>query len=67
MGAGFKKKRILKSWDKFEVPKFFTKAKTVFSDPYYLDKNLSYNETSKIIENFEKQLNDLQIKAADFN
>jgi len=67
VGIGYKKKKILNSWDKFEVPKFFTKAKAVFSEPYYIDKNLSFNETSKVIEDFERQLNDLQIKAADFN
>jgi len=65
-GVGFKKKKKLNNWDKFEVPYFFSKANIVYSDPVYVNKNLSYDETSKVIEECEESLNILQAKALKF-
>jgi len=67
LGIGFKNKKLLKSWDTFQVPFFFTKANAVFSNPIYIDNRLSYDETSKIIESCEKQLCNLQEEARKFN
>lgn len=67
LGAGYKTKKLLKSWDSFQVPLFFSKAKVVFSDPIYIDSKLSYEETSKIIENCENELRKLQEEAELFN
>ena len=67
LGIGFKNKKLLKSWDSFQVPFFFTKATAVFSDPIYVDNKLSYDDTSKIIENCERQLRKLQEAADKFN
>jgi len=67
LGIGFKNKKLLKSWDSFQVPFFFTKATAVFSDPIYVDNKLSYDDTSKIIENCESQLRKLQEAAGKFN
>lgn len=67
VGIGFKRKRILKSWDQFEVPGFFTRSNVIFSDPVYVDKNLSYDETSKVINQCEMKLNELQKDASIFN
>lgn len=66
-GIGYKKKRMLKSWDSFQVPIYFSRANVVYSDPIYIDENLSYEETSKKIEECEKLLNELQAKAGMFN
>ena len=66
VGIGFKRKRILKSWDKFEVPGLFTKANIVFSDSLIIDRNLSYDETSKFISSCEARLNELQKEANIF-
>jgi lysophospholipid acyltransferase (LPLAT)-like uncharacterized protein len=66
VGVGYKKKRSLKSWDKFEVPKFFSRAKVVYSPPVYLSNELSFNDTSSIILNCEQKLNELQIEANNF-
>ncbi|HKI77394.1 MAG TPA: lysophospholipid acyltransferase family protein [Ignavibacteriaceae bacterium] len=63
VGVGIKKKMILKSWDQFEVPKLFTKANLVFSDPIYIDRELTYEETSKVIDDCEVKLSELQLKA----
>jgi lysophospholipid acyltransferase (LPLAT)-like uncharacterized protein len=65
-GVGFKRKKILSNWDKFEIPYFFTKAKIVYSEPVYVDNNLTYEETSKKITECEETLNELQIRAQDF-
>lgn len=59
-GVGFQKKRKLKSWDSFEVPKFFSKAKIVYSQPIFVNSELSYEETSEIIKKCEQILNQLQ-------
>ncbi|MCH7722039.1 MAG: lysophospholipid acyltransferase family protein [Bacteroidetes bacterium] len=65
-GVGFKKKKILGNWDKFEVPFFFSKAKIVYSEPIYVDSNLSYDETSEMIIDCENKLNELQKQARVF-
>jgi len=66
VGVGYKNKRNLKSWDRFTIPKLFTKTKVIFSDEIYVDKNLSYNETSEMIEKCDKLLNQIQTKAEIF-
>ena len=66
IGVGFKRKSNLKSWDKFTVPKLFTKATVIYSNPIRIDKDLSYNETSKMIEKCEKILNQIQNEAEIF-
>jgi lysophospholipid acyltransferase (LPLAT)-like uncharacterized protein len=65
-GIGYKKKRVLKSWDKFEIPKFFSEAKAVYSDPVYVNSDLSFTETSELILNCEQKLNELQVEANNF-
>jgi lysophospholipid acyltransferase (LPLAT)-like uncharacterized protein len=65
-GVGYKKKKVLSNWDKFEVPYFFSKAKIIYSEPIFIETNLSYEETSNIISNCENKLNELQREAQDF-
>lgn len=67
MGIGFKNKKLLRSWDSFQVPFFFTKAAAVFSDPIYVDNKLNYDDTSRVIESCERQLRNLQEEAGKFN
>ena len=62
-GVGIKNKRPLNSWDMFSIPKFFTKATLKYSDPIYVDKHLTYEETSKIIDDCEIKMNKLQEEA----
>lgn len=66
VSVGFKSKRNLKSWDKFTVPKLFTKAKVIYSAPIRIDKDLSYNETSKMIDKCEIIFNQIQNEAESF-
>jgi lysophospholipid acyltransferase (LPLAT)-like uncharacterized protein len=66
IGVGYKKKRVLKSWDKFEIPKFYSEAKAVYSDPIYVNSDLSFDDTSAFILNCERILNELQIEANNF-
>ncbi len=66
VGIGFKKKSYLKSWDSFQIPKFFTSANVIYSDPVYVPEDLGREETSKIIQECEKKLNELQSEADKF-
>ena len=66
MGIGIKSKKKLKSWDKFQVPNPFTNVKVIYSDPINVDAKLSYDETSKVIEECERKLNELQLEAEKF-
>ena len=66
-GVAFNRKKILSNWDKFEIPYFFTKAKIIYSEPVYVDSNLTYEETSAIISKSDEELNKLQQQAQDFN
>jgi len=45
---------FLKSWDKFQIPKPFSKIKLEISEPINIDANLNYDETDLFI----KQLNE---------
>jgi lysophospholipid acyltransferase (LPLAT)-like uncharacterized protein len=66
VGIGYKNKRYLKSWDSFQIPKFFTRANVIYSDPVYIKENLSREEISKIIDFCECKLNELQILSEKF-
>lgn len=63
-GIHYCRKKTLKSWDKFEVPYFFSKAKIIYSDPIYISENLSYEETDMQIKELGIKLEELQLKAA---
>jgi len=65
-GVAFKSKKILSNWDKFEIPYFFTTARIVYSEPIYVENDLTYEETSSIISECEDKLNKLQLQAQDF-
>lgn len=67
LGIGFKKKKLLRSWDRFQIPFIFTKANAIYSEPVYIDKNLSYEETSEIILSCEQKLIELQNEAKRFS
>ena len=65
-GVGFKRKKTLSNWDKFEIPYFFTTVKVVYSEPIYVDSNLTYEETSAVISKCDEELNKLQQQAQEF-
>ncbi len=56
----------LKSWDKFQIPKFFTKVNVIYSDPILIDPELNYEETSNKIIELENELNLMTKKATKF-
>lgn len=66
VGTNYKKKLKLKSWDKFEVPYFFSKVAIVYSEPFYLDGQLSFDETNKKIQFMSDKLTQLQIEAGKY-
>jgi lysophospholipid acyltransferase (LPLAT)-like uncharacterized protein len=66
VGIGFKNKKFLGSWDSFQIPIFFTRANVIYTEPFYIGNNLSREETSKIIEQCEIRLNELQLQAEKF-
>ena len=65
-GIGYQKSKVLSNWDKFEVPHFFSKVKIIYSEPIFIEANLSYEETSNKIIDCENKLNELQREAQDF-
>jgi lysophospholipid acyltransferase (LPLAT)-like uncharacterized protein len=63
VGVFYKRKIMLKSWDKFEIPWFFSKAVICYSDPIMIDQKLTYEETDAKIHEIGHELNDLHLKA----
>lgn len=63
LGIYHHKKKVLKSWDKFEVPFYFSTVNLLYSDPICIDSELPYEETSRKIEECQNMLNQLQIDA----
>lgn len=66
VGIGYKNKVSLKSWDSFEIPLPFSRVSVIYSDPITVDSNLTYEETSKIIEECEMKLNELNNSAETY-
>lgn len=67
-GVAYKKKYVFeKSWDKFEIPKLFSKINVVYSDPIYIGNELDREEVSKIIDGCSSMLNKLQKEAENFD
>jgi len=63
-GINFNNRWIFnKSWDKMEIPKFFSSVNVVFSEPIMIDKDLSYEKTSEMIKEMENRLINLQTLA----
>jgi lysophospholipid acyltransferase (LPLAT)-like uncharacterized protein len=65
-GTAYSRKKFLKSWDRFEVPVFFSKARVVFSDVINVSKSLSYEYTSILIKKCEEEMTQLQKTANEF-
>lgn len=66
MGVGYKRKRVLKNWDSFQIPAFFSKTNIIYSEPVFIDQNLDYDSTSGMINFCEAKLNELQNEAGRF-
>jgi lysophospholipid acyltransferase (LPLAT)-like uncharacterized protein len=63
IGVGYKNYWELGSWDKFKVPKFFSRVVLKFSEPITINPDLSYDEVSQAIIDSEQKLNSLQTEA----
>lgn len=48
------------SWDKFKIPKPFTKVSVIYSEPLFFEKNSSREEISLLINECEQKLNNLK-------
>lgn len=62
-GIGYSDYWELKSWDKLRIPKPFSKVAVRFSDSIIVEKHLSYEETSQLINEAENLLNNLDTEA----
>ncbi|MDA3861414.1 MAG: lysophospholipid acyltransferase family protein [Melioribacteraceae bacterium] len=66
-GVAYKKKYVFNSWDKFEIPKFFSKVVVKYSSPIILSNELDREETTKIIAECDVLLNQLQKDAEEIS
>lgn len=58
-GIVYEKKKIFNSWDKFELPKFFSKVKIRLSEPMLFPMGLANEEYENIRKELEKNLIEL--------
>jgi len=63
VGICYSKKIKLNSWDKFEIPFFFSRVNIIYSEPIYIDKDLTYDATDSRIKQLSERLNEIQIQA----
>lgn len=62
MGVAYSKKWIFeKAWDKFQLPKPFSKAVAVFGEPYYIGRDADLALEALVLKD---KINDLDRKAA---
>ncbi len=66
VGVGYGNAIRLKSWDRFYVPKPFSKVRLVYSDPVYIDKDMEHDKVSELIVKCEEKLIALQEQAGKF-
>jgi lysophospholipid acyltransferase (LPLAT)-like uncharacterized protein len=65
-GTAYSKKIVFSSWDRFELPKPFSKAVLIFSDKKYVEQELLNPDYEKINSEMENELNELQQKAQSY-
>lgn len=63
-GAAIAEKKwvISSAWDKFQIPKPFTKIKLIYADPIAVEKDLSPEEVTRICRLVEQKLSELEAK-----
>lgn len=66
LGTASNRNFVFKSWDKFQVPKPFSKVSVVYSEPIYVREDSSREEINKLIEECEIKLTGLQKEAEKF-
>lgn len=53
------RKTILRSWDRFEIPHFFTRGVYLYGDPIVVPRKLSKEDMEQKRMDIERSLNDL--------
>lgn len=66
LGIGYQKMWRLGSWDKFQIPKPFSKVKLIYSDPIVIPLDAGRQQITDTITDCGNKLNDLQSKAGVF-
>ncbi len=66
MICDFKRKWTLKSWDKFMIPKPFTKGIILFGEPIYIPKGTTKEEFEKYQDILKEQLDYLRERGKEF-
>ncbi len=66
LGTASNRNFVFNSWDKFQVPKPFSKVSVVYSEPIYVREDSSREEINKLIEECEIKLTGLQKEAEKF-
>lgn len=65
IGIYYKKKKILNSWDKFEIPYPFSEVVVIYSDAVFVNSELNYEQTDETIQICNEKLNQLQERAEE--
>ncbi|KUO63313.1 hypothetical protein APF79_09915 [bacterium BRH_c32] len=58
-GIRMENKKILKSWDSFEIPLPFSSVTVTYSNPIWIEESLNYDETNEIILKAESRLKEM--------
>ncbi len=64
-GIAVKRKKILKSWDQFEIPFPWTEACVCYSDPLTIDAYLEGAALDRVLEKCQSQMSALQQQAEE--
>ncbi|MFA7288859.1 MAG: lysophospholipid acyltransferase family protein [Melioribacteraceae bacterium] len=58
-GIRMEKKKLLNSWDSFEIPYPFSSVTVTYSNPIWIEESLSYEETNEMIMKAENELKEI--------
>lgn len=64
-GIALEKKKLLRSWDRFEVPLPFSRAAVAYSEPMIVPKELDGQSLDECKMNMQQQLNKLTARAEE--
>lgn len=60
---GSSRKHILRSWDKMQIPKMFSRGVFVYGEPIDIKRNIGKDDIDKYCDRLEKELNRLSDEA----
>jgi lysophospholipid acyltransferase (LPLAT)-like uncharacterized protein len=65
VGVSARRRRLVRSWDRYLVPGFFSEAIMIFGEPMRLDADADADETERVRQRLERAMHELEREAEE--